>query len=361
MSSDPLPERTFTWGDLERWADEGLIARSQLAAIREREATGRDGSSRPAAATPLREERHGFNLITIVYYVGAFLILFAYTVFMGLQWESLSAAGQVAVSLFSALGLIAVGAGVRRAGYPTGGGLLAFAGTGIVPLVVYSIQNLTGAWPEAGVNFDYEDFFDVISSAWVAMEVITIVVTLVVLWWIRFPLLMLLISFWFWFLSLDVSRGVVGDEDFNWGDTEQGVSILFAVVALGAGDFLQLRGARPYSFWLYLFGHLILLTSLGSWALDEDQRAIRGLGFLLVYVVAVVASVRLQSRVFLVFGAIGVYCYLGYLAFEVFEDTLGFTFSLAFIGLLLIAGAIAFQRFLQPWWARRATRHVPAT
>ncbi len=359
MSSDPLPERTFTWADLERWADEGLIARSQLAAIRE--AMGQDVPPRPVATASPREERHGFNLITVVYYVGAFLILFAYTVFMGLQWESLSAAGQVAVSLFSSLGLIALGAGVRRVDYPTGGGLLVFAGTGIVPLVVYSIQNLTGTWPEAGVNFEYEDFFDVISSAWVTMEVVTIVVTLLVLWWIRFPLLTLLVAFWFWFLSLDVSRGVVGDEDLNWGDTEQGVSMLFAAVALGAGVFLQLRGARPYSFWLYLFGHLILLSSLGSWALDEDERAIRGLGFLLVYIVTVVASVWLQSRVFLVFGALGVYCYVGYLAFEVFEDTLGFTFSLAFIGLLLIAGAIAFQRFLQPWWARRARWRRPAT
>ncbi len=361
MSSDPLPERTFTWADLERWADQGLIARSQLAAIREREATGQDVPSRPVATAPPREERHGFNLITVVYYVGAFLILFAYTVFMGLQWASLSAVGQVAVSLFSALGLIAVGAGVRRAGYPTGGGLLVFAGTGIVPLVVYSLQQLTGAWSDGGEVFQYEDFYDWISSAWIVMEVVSIAVALLVLWWVRFPLIVLLVAFWSWFLSMDASQAIAGDNDFDWSRTEQLVSILFGLATLGVGIFLQRRGLRPYSLWLYLFGHLMLLPNLGAWALDEDERAIRGLGFLLVYVVAVVASVWLQSRVFLVFGAIGVYCYTGYLAFEVFEDTLGFTFSLAFIGLLLIAGAIAFQRFLQPWWARRATWRESAT
>lgn len=48
MSSDPLPERTFTWADLERWADDGLIARSQLAAIRA--ATDHDAATQPAAA-----------------------------------------------------------------------------------------------------------------------------------------------------------------------------------------------------------------------------------------------------------------------------------------------------------------------
>jgi hypothetical protein len=358
MSSDPFQERRFTWADVERWADDGLIDRSQLAAIRS--ATDDEAPTRPVSIPP-REERHGFNLITIVYYVGAFLILFAYTVFMGLQWESLSHAGQFAVSLLSALGLIAVGLGIRRAGYETGGGLLVFAGVGIVPLVVYSFQQLAGVWPESGVDFQYEDFYDWISSAWLVMEVVSIAVALVALWWVRFPLIMLLVAFWLWFLSMDASRAIVGDDDFDWSDTERVISMFFGLATLGVGIALQGRGLRPYSFWLYLFGHLMLLPNIAAWALDEDERAFRGLLFLLVYVAVVAASVWLQSRVFLVFGAIGIYCYVGYLAFDIFEDTLGFTFSLAFIGLLLIGGAIAFQRYLQPWWAGRAARSSPSS
>ena len=351
MSSGPAEERTFTWADLERWADDGLIEHSQLTAIRA--ATGDVATSQPA---PPREARPGLNLITVVYYAGAFLILFAYTIFMGLQWENLSEGARVAVSLLSALGLVAVGFGVRRAGYETGGGLLIFAGVGIVPLVVYSVQVLTGTWPESGVDFQYEEFYDWISSAWLVMEVVSITVALLALWWTRFPLLMLLVAFWLWFLSMDASRAIAGDDNFDWGDTERLISMLFGLATLAVGIALQGRGLRPYAFWLYLFGHLMLLPNLANWALDDDAAAFRGLVFLAVYVLAVAASVWLQSRVFLVFGAIGVYCYVGYLAFEIFQDTLGFTFSLAFIGLLLIAGAIAFQRYLQPWWAGRAAR-----
>ncbi|MBA2276725.1 MAG: DUF2157 domain-containing protein [Chloroflexia bacterium] len=354
MSSEPPNGRAFTWADLERWADEGLIARSQIAAIRaaEPEAIARP----PVPTSQPREARHGLNFVTVVYYIGAFLILFAYTVFMGLQWEGLSPAGQFTLALVTVAALLGIGAVVRRAGYEIGGGLLIFAGTGIVPLVVYSFQHMAGLWPESGPEFHYEDFYDVISSAWVFMEVITILVTIAVLWWVRFPLLVLLLSFWLWFLSMDLARWIVGDDEFDYSGTEQVIGVLFAVATLGVGVALQRRGLRDYSFWLYLFGHLMLLPNLGDWALDEDQRALRGIVFLLVYVAVVAASVWLQSRIFLVFGAIGVYCYVGYLAFEIFEDALGFTFSLAFIGLLLILGAIGFQRYLQPWWSGRAGR-----
>jgi len=354
MDSDPAEERTFTWADLERWAEDGLIDRSQLAAIRA--ATEADPAGPASPVAPPRETRAGFNLITVVYYVGAFLILFAFTTFMGLQWEDLSEGARLAVSLLSALGLVAVGFGVRRAGYETAGGLLVFAGVGITPLVVYSFQVLTGTWPESGTEFQYEDFYDWISSSWLVIEVVSIGVALLALWWTRVPLLMLLVAFWLWFLSMDASRAIAGDDEFDWSDTERVLSIFFGLATLGVGIALQGRNLRPYAFWLYVFGHLMLFANLANWALDDDAAAapIRGLVFLAVYVIVVAASVWLQSRVFLVFGALGVYCYVGYLAFEIFEDTLGFTFTLAFIGLLLIGGAIAFQRWFQPWWAGRA-------
>jgi hypothetical protein len=82
--------------------------------------------------------------------------------------------------------------------------------------------------------------------------------------------------------------------------------------------------------------------------------------FLAVYVGFVVASVWLQARVFLVFGAIGVYAYVAKLAFDVFDRSLGFTVVLAAIGLLIVLIAVAYERYMRPWLAQRFTRNPEA-
>ncbi|HQR91421.1 MAG TPA: hypothetical protein PLH31_19540, partial [Caulobacter sp.] len=49
-------------------------------------------------------------------------------------------------------------------------------------------------------------------------------------------------------------------------------------------------------------------------------------------------------RIFTVLGAFGVAVYLGYLAFELFEDSLLFPLSLSALGLALVAAGVWWQR-----------------
>ena len=67
------------------------------------------------------------------------------------------------------------------------------------------------------------------------------------------------------------------------------------------------------------------------------------------------ASVWLQSRVFLAFGAIGIYAYIAKLAFDVFDRSLGFALALGVIGLLIVLLTVAYQRYAQPWLTSRLT------
>ncbi|MBL8046626.1 MAG: hypothetical protein JNL09_08800, partial [Anaerolineales bacterium] len=76
-----------------------------------------------------------------------------------------------------------------------------------------------------------------------------------------------------------------------------------------------------------------------------------------VYVAFVIASVWLQRRVFLVFGAIGCYSYLSYLAFQVFDGSLGFIFTLGSIGLLIVLTAVGYQKYLRPWLENLLARY----
>jgi len=81
----------------------------------------------------------------------------------------------------------------------------------------------------------------------------------------------------------------------------------------------------------------------------DSGSELRRLVYLVINLALVGAAIKLRRSVFLVFGAMGVYVYLGHLAWEVFQDSVLFPFVLALLGLSLILGAVWGQRF----WKRR--------
>lgn len=318
-------DRLLRLADLDRWRQCELITAEQAAAIWQ-------------DAAPLRRRP---QLATIAAYFGAFMILLAYTIFVGLEWERLGAAGRAAIC-GGTIAALWVGGWLLRRVARTAGDLLIFAGSGIVPLLVHTLLVLAGLWPEGPA---YRDFYRAVLPAWVGMEVVSIAVALAVVRLTRFPLTVLLVAFWCWYLSMDLVRWLSGAEYWSWDEREQLASAAMGLAMLVAGWQLQRRAERDYSLWLYLFGHIAVLTNLGALAVSREGWY--ALAYPALYVGFVAASVRLGRRIFLVFGALGVYSYLCYLAFDVFEGALGFTFGLAAVGLLVLLGGAAYQRWLR--------------
>ena len=342
--------RVDTLADLDEWVAAGLIREDQAAAIRVHVAAARAraGSASMTDAQPTqatRETRSGLNLISIAYYFGAFMILFAYTIFVGLAWEDLGDGGRIAIAGFTIATLWTIGVGLRRTGYATAGGLLLFAGAGVVPLLVYSIEAATGFWPDDAPDA-FDDYFREVAPAWIVMETAAIAVCVALLVLVRFPLLILQAAFWGWFLSMDLTRVLVRSDEWSWDEGEQTVSLIFGLALLGLGIWCRRRGLSGEEFWLGLSGHLIVLLNASALALEEG--GLVGVLYLLLYLAFVVASVWLQSRVFLVFGALGCFGYVADLDVHVFEGTLGFVFALALTGLAVVLGAVAFQQYLRP-------------
>jgi hypothetical protein len=348
MPTTPLH---FTLADLEQWVEKGLITPEQLTNIRSHiEAAG--SVAEQVQAGP--EQRKGLNFVSLAYYFGGFMILLAYTIFMGLQWESLEFTGQIAISLFTIVVLWAIGYFLQRSGFRIAGGLLIFAGTGIVPLFVFTVQRALGIWLD-DQTYAYMEFYRIVAQTWILLELISIGVAVIVIWRVRFTLISLLIAFWTWFLSMDITRWVSQSDYWTWSDREQIVSTTIGVGMLGLGVWLQRRTKQDYSFWFYLFGHIIVLSHLS--ALTLNREGFLGIVYLAVYISFVVASVWLQRRVFLVFGAIGCYSYLSYLAFRVFEGALGFVFALGVIGLLIVLTAVGYQKYLRSWLENQLARY----
>jgi hypothetical protein len=338
-------ERRFSFADIERWATSGLLTASQLEQIRQ------EISATPAPRGP--EQRHSLNIVTIAYYFGGFMILLAYTFYMGLRWGQLPPGTQLAVSLVTIGVLIGIGAFLRAQGFSTGGALLIFAGTGIVPLAIHVVERITGIWPERS-ELAYFSFYRVIAPSWVYMEVAALAAALVAIWLVRFPLLALLVAFWTWFLSMDLARWIAQSPSWTWSDREQLISTIVGLGMIALGVVLQRRARRDYSIWFYIFGHLIVLAHFGALTLSHE--GILSLAYPALYVTFVIASVVLQRRVFLVFGALGCSAYTSYLAYRVFDRSMCFVFTLAFVGLVIILSTVAYQRFVRAWLEVRLVR-----
>ncbi|MBX9745006.1 MAG: hypothetical protein K2X08_07350, partial [Chlamydiales bacterium] len=82
------------------------------------------------------------------------------------------------------------------------GGVLSCLGIIMVPLIVYSLQNVMHWWPTSFSN-NYTGFYRWINGSWVPMEFCTLGVACLVLYFIRFPFITVPIYFTLTFMSMD--------------------------------------------------------------------------------------------------------------------------------------------------------------
>ena len=82
----------------------------------------------------------------------------------------------------------------------------------------------------------------------------------------------------------------------------------------------------------------------GGLTLFEGGSELDWLFYGLINLGLILLSVLLQRRVFVVFGAAGVFGYVGHLAWEIFEDSLFFPFVLSAAGLAIIALGILYAK-----------------
>jgi uncharacterized membrane protein len=331
---------------IARWRSAGIITGDQANKIvafeleRGEEIALSSGGAKP-------DRRASLQLGSIISYIGGFLILFALTIFIGLAWDAMSRGTQFFWALVAVGGLCGAGFLLRRfESARLGGNLLVFAGAGALPLLVYTFQRLVGWWP-GDSQLEYEDFHDRILAVWIVMELISMAGAIALAWLIRFPLMMLLAGFWGWYLSMDLARWVRGDDHDFWSDDHHWVGFVVGLLIVGAGLELARRHLRSYAFWLLLFGNLAWLAHLGDLALDDGFGAASVL-FLLVSLAAIVLSVVTQFRVFLVFGALGLYAWVCYLVFDTFDDSSSVTLGLVLVGVFIVLTGIGYQKWLEP-------------
>jgi len=284
-------------------------------------------------------ERPSFQLSHIAYYFGALLIMGAMGWLMTEAWMSIGDAALLVISSAYLLLLLLGGRSLWQRGQVIPGGLLGAVAVSLTPLVVFAGQRLFGIWPMDDAQSDYVDYYRYVQGGWLVMEVATVLVGLLVLRLLPFPFIVMPIAVALWFMSMDLSELLHG-EYFSWEQRRE-VSLWFGLVILLVSLLVDGRSKQDFAFWGYLAG---LTAFWGGLSLMDSGSEFGKLLYCLINLGLIGLAVLLRRPLFMVFGALGVAGYLGYLAHDVFEDSLLFPVVVSLIGLGVMGLGLLYQK-----------------
>lgn len=285
------------------------------------------------------ESRASFQLAHVAFYLGALLIMGAMGWLLTEAWMRIGDGALLAIALLYIGGITLFALSLQRRNQPVAAGVLAAVAVSIVPLAVFAIERLAGWWPLDDAQGDYHQYYTYVQGGWLAMEAATVLAGLLMLRLIPFPFIVMPIAVALWFMSMDLSEWFHGDL-FSW-EQRRTVSLWFSLGLLLVFLMIDGRTRRDYAFWGYLaglaafWGGLTLMDSGSEWG--KALYCLINLGLMGL-------AVLLRRPVFMVFGAMGVAAYLGYLSYEVFADSLLFPVILTLIGLGVIGLGVLYQK-----------------
>lgn len=327
--------------DLRKAVAAGILDERQAQAIVAFLASQASDSAEPGAPPAPR-----FDLTHVLWYGGALIVMAA----MGLFTTT-------AFSLMGGWALFATGAGYAVALTLLGrylwhqrnlrvpGGLLIAAAVSMVPLMIYGVQDALDLWRFAlGRPGEYHDFFPYVNGSWLYMEIGTVIAAAVALRFYKVPFVLLVAGIALWFMSMDLAMWFTATPDsYDDFETRRIVSIFFGLAVMATAWAIDL--ARPkgpdLAFWLHIFG---AAAFWGGLTFSSDSTELQRFLYLLVNLSLIGFAVYMNRRIYAVFGALGVAAYLGYLAYDVFNDMILFSFALSLIGLAVIGAGLWLNR-----------------
>lgn len=279
------------------------------------------------------------QLAHTAFYFGALLIMGAMGWLLTEAWMRIGDGALLAVAALYIVSLTALALYWQRRQQPIAAGVLAAVAVSIVPLLVFAIERLAGWWPMDDTQADYHQYYTYVQGGWLLMEAATVVAGLLMLRLVPYPFIVMPIAVALWFMSMDLSEWIYGSL-FSW-DQRRTVSLWFGLATLMAFLIIDGRTRGDYARWGYLAG---LAAFWGGLTMTESASELGKALYCLINLGLMGIAVLLRRPVFMVFGAMGVAAYLGYLSYEVFAASLLFPVVLSFIGLGVIGLGLLYQK-----------------
>jgi hypothetical protein len=291
-----------------------------------------------AQNTGLNEQK--FDVANVAYYFGALVVMSAMGWLMNLGFEKFGGTGICCIATCYAILFIFAGRTLWfKQNLKIPGGLLFTLAVWMTPLAIYGLEQAAGVWPQ-GAPGNFRSYHVWIKGSWIVMEVGTIIAGLIALKFIRFPFLTFPIAFSLWYMSMDLTPLILRRPEFSWED-RLWVSLCFGMLILLATFLIDRRTREDYAFWGYLFG---VMAFWGGMSLMESHSEWNKFLYCVINIGLVFFGVFLQRRVFVAFGACGVFGYLGHLSYSVFKDSFLFPMVLTILGLAVIFVGVQYQR-----------------
>ena len=285
------------------------------------------------------EVSSGFEAAHVAYYLGALLIIGAMGWFITNAWDSLSGLALSAIAI--AYGAVFGGIGFwlsRKSATKIPGGILTAVAVCMTPLAVYGIERQLGWWP-SGDPGSYTRFHPYIDGSWVLMEAVTVLVAAIALRLVRFTFITAPAAYALWYMSMDATALIFGT---HWTFKQECyISVAFGVVMMLIAYLVDTQSEPDFAFWFYLFG---VLTFTGGLTLMGDGNQFGKAIYCLLHLAMMALAIILQRRVFLIFGALGVFVYLMGEAEGYFQKLIWVYVALTIIGALFIVGGIVLKR-----------------
>lgn len=324
--------RTELDSALARWQQAQVISADQAEHIRKMERTAPDVLPREPAQ--------------VLAWLGGFLAIVASAVFIGVDWNKMGGAQQTMWATIAIAGLWGLAWALRRRDdllRVQASNLLVIAGTGVIMLWAYAFYRLTGLWPE---HSDAPESMDTTRNLMGIAQAVTAVVATFWAFRLRASWMIVPAGFVGWMAWMSWMDSFARDNDME-SDTDILRLALYGVVLVIAGLVLTRLGWKNHATWLFVVGLSINLIMLGIRSF-EDPMGLNGLIFLAMTLVAIALGLVSDLRIFLMYGAVGLYGWLSALVIETFGGSRPVAFALILLGVAIVAVSAIWQRFHTP-------------
>jgi hypothetical protein len=342
-ADDPAPSL------LDRAVERGIITAAQREAIA---ALAREGPETGADA------HAGVNAVTVAYWAGALVVLFALAWFLVDRWRNLGAGGVLAVSAGYALLFVFLSHWLVCRDLRLASSIVTLLVVALVPVMTWAVLDLTGLWYDVRPGTPPPVFYRPTMAEmtrWIPVDVATIVAALVAMRWRRFGILVVPAAIGFWYLMLHVVPLIAGASLSR--ELEGSTILVVGTTLLAIGYALDRRPrSAAYAGWLYMVGlAAMIFAGAERWGLYKHVVPHVAL---VLSILSVALSLALGRRSFLIAGAIGFVSYLAWLAFDVFRRAVSFPIVLAAFGVAIILAAVWVQRRYPALSRRMAARRA---
>jgi hypothetical protein len=286
----------------------------------------------------LPNQSPGFNLTNVLYYFGGLLAIGAMSLFINLGWELYGSWGILSLSMcYAILGLALVHVFDKKQLIIPAGICATFV-ICLIPIAIYSFQKGMGLWPDDTI---FQQYNLTIKWHWIFMELGTLAGGLILIWFYRYPFMVMPIAVTLWYMSMDITPMLTGGE-YTF-DLSAKVSMYFGLITLLIAFWVDLRSIKSadFAFWIYIFG---ILAFWGGLTAQHSDFELSKFLYLCVNLLLILIGIILNRKVFVVFGGLGSCIYISHLTYEVFKDSYLFPIVLTLVGLAVIYLGILWQK-----------------